>query len=254
MNLNEDIELLDGVPIAYIKSLKSLVISDIHLGYEGIMAKKGMLVPKVNLSSILKMLTRAIKDTGARAIIINGDIKNEFSDVTTDEFNELADLVKFSKSENVRLILVKGNHDNFVDRYKESFGIEIHRQSMLVNDYLFFHGEELPDVPDAAKTLIMGHEHPAISIISDSGMKEKLKCFLFGKYMGRNIIVLPSINYFSGGTSVNTSPSGSLLSPVLRDMDVEKMHAIAIGYGSTMDFGTVSQLRDAARRSTAGIL
>ncbi len=254
MNLNADIELMEGLPLAYIKSLNALVVSDIHLGYEGAMAKKGILMPKVNITSILKVLDGAVRETGAKSIIVNGDIKNDFSDVTTDEFNELAELARFAKGVHAKLILIKGNHDNFVDRYREPFDIEIHSQSALIEDYLFFHGEELPDMPTTAKMLVMGHEHPAISIVSDSGVKERLRCFLLGTYKRKSIIVLPAMNYFAGGTAVNVVPPSSLLSPIFRKTDVDKMRAIVIGYGSTMDFGTVRQLRDAARRSTAGIL
>ncbi len=33
------------------------------------------------------------------------------------------------------------------------------------------------------------------------------------------------------------------MSPILRNVDVDKMHAIALGYGSTLDFGSIGNLR-----------
>lgn len=243
MKLTEDIELLEGMPVIFIKSLNSLVIADPHLGYEGVMAKKGLLIPKVNLKHICKILDSALQNTGAKSIIVDGDIKNEFSKVDEEEFNELYDFVNFAKEKGVSLVLIKGNHDNFVDKYAGPFKLQIHQQEAKMNNYLFFHGEDLPkDIKDA-EMLIMGHEHPAIAIINKAGKKEKLRCFLYGEFKGKKLLVLPAINYFASGTDVNSVPTEELLAPIFQEIDIDEMHAIAEGYGETIDFGTVGELR-----------
>jgi putative SbcD/Mre11-related phosphoesterase len=244
MKLTEDIELLEGMPIAFIKSLNSIVASDFHLGYEGAMVKNGMFVPKVNLKRIIENLDKAISKTGADRLIIVGDIKHDFSNIESDEFNELYDLMNFLKRRKVSAVLIKGNHDNFVERYREPFKLLVHGQEAAIGDYLFFHGEELPKVPKKKpRMLIMGQEHPAISINRSVGKREKLRCFLYGRYEKLPILVLPAMGYFSTGTDVNHEPKDQLLSPVFKRTDIDRMHAIAIGYGSTIDFGEVSKLR-----------
>jgi putative SbcD/Mre11-related phosphoesterase len=248
MMLDDDIELIDGLPIAFIRSLKSIVISDPHLGYEGVMAKQGVLIPKVNLREMAESLAKAIKLTKAEKIIVDGDIKNEFSKVDQEEFNELYDFIEFAKNNGMELVLVKGNHDNFVERYKEPFKLKVYAQEALIGKYLFFHGEEFPARAAECSMLIMGHEHPAISVYNDIGRKEKLRCFLLGSYMGKPLLVMPAMNYFAGGTEINIEPRDKLLSPVLKAADVDGMRAIAIGFGSTMDFGTIANLRRAAHR------
>lgn len=245
MKLSKDIELLDGMPIAFIKSLNAIVISDPHLGYEGVMAKHGVFIPKVNIKKMLEILSLAIKRTRASKIIVDGDIKNEFSTVDPEEFNELGDFINFARQAGVEPILIKGNHDNFVEQYKEHFKLQIYRQEALLGKYLFFHGEEMPHKIDYSETLIMGHEHPAIGIYGEAGSKEKLKCFLYGEYCGKALLVMPAMNYFAGGTEINSRPKTALLSPLLRGHNIEKMHAIALGYGSTIDFGTIADLRQA---------
>ncbi len=245
MKLTDDIELIDGTPTIFIKSLDAVVIADPHLGYEGVMAKKGVLIPKVNLKHICRILDETLKKTGAKTIIVNGDIKNEFSKVDEEEFNELYDFINFAKEKKISLILIKGNHDNFVDRYREPFGLKIYQQEARLGDYLFFHGEELPREAKDAKILVMGHEHPAIAIFNKAGKKEKLRCFLYGDYEKKKILVLPAINYFASGTEINTVPESELLAPIFEKVDVGKMHAIAAGYGSTIDFGSISALRKA---------
>ncbi|MGC8586976.1 MAG: metallophosphoesterase [Candidatus Micrarchaeia archaeon] len=231
------------MPIAYIKSLNAITIADLHLGYEGVMSKRGTFIPKINLRKIKESTGKAIEATGASKVVIDGDIKNEFSTVDVEEFNELYELMDFFKGIGAKLLLVKGNHDNFVDRYKGSFGIEIARQEARVGDYLFFHGEELPRNHNGARMLVMGHEHPAIGISNALGMRKKLRCFLYGKYESSHLLVLPAMNYFASGTEVNVQPKSALLSPVFKRIDIDKMHAIAVGFGETIDFGTVGRLR-----------
>ncbi len=245
MNLDNDIILIDGIPVAYVKSLKALVVADIHLGYEGVMAEKGILIPKVNLITIEKYINKALEKVDASEIIVDGDIKNDFSKVDVEEFNELLDFIKFLKSKNLSIILIKGNHDNFVEKYKDAFNLKVYRQEVAIGKYLFLHGEELPDEKDLknVKMLIMGHEHPAISIYNNAGSKEKLKCFLYGDYKGKKILVLPAMSYFSGGTDVNVIPKELLLSPLFKYINVDSMKAFIVGYDSTMDFGTVDLLK-----------
>lgn len=247
MMLENDVELVDGLPIAYLKDIKALVLSDLHLGYEAAMAKRGMLAPRMNLGEILKMLSSAMTGRDVESIIVDGDIKNDFSDVDESEFNELLELAQFAKQRGKKLVLIKGNHDNFVDRYKKPFGFVVHAQEARIGRYLFFHGEELPgDGAKESEFLIMGHEHPAIGIYNEAGSQERLKCFLYGNYKGKRLLVLPAANYFSQGTAVNIEPKSSLLAPIFKKAEINRMHAVALGYGSTIDFGAVGKLREAA--------
>lgn len=242
--LNDDIELIDGMPVIHIRSLNALAVADLHLGYEGVMAKKGALLPKVNLKKIIELIDTALIKTRAKTIIVDGDIKNEFSTVDQEEFNELFDFVTFVRGKGLDLILIKGNHDNFVERYREPFKLKVYQQEARLGDYLFFHGEEAPHDTKKAKMLIMGHEHPAIGVYNAGGKKEKLAAFLLGTYKRTPLLVLPAMNYYAAGTDINLQSKSALLSPVLKEMNVDKMKAIAIGYGSTIDFGTIGKLRN----------
>ncbi len=244
MHIDKDVELIDGLPIAYIKSIDALVAADLHLGYESHMAKNGVFIPKVNLKRILADLGKGIRASGAKSIIVVGDIKNEFSGVEQDEFNELYDLVRFCKEKKLELTLIKGNHDNFIDRYKGRFMFRSHSSEAQIGDYLFFHGDRLPNIPKSKPAmLVLGHEHPTIGVVNAAGRMERLRCFILGRYKGVKALVLPAISYFATGSSINMQSSENMLSPVLRDMDLKKAHAIAIGYGSTLDFGTIGDLR-----------
>ncbi len=248
MRIDRDVELVEGLPMAFIKSINSIAVADLHLGYEGRMAKSGVFIPKANLKRIMKDIGGAIDSTGADRIIVVGDIKNEFSDVAQEEFNELNDVIRFCNERGVGLELIKGNHDNFIDRYKESMGFASRSGSALIGKYLFFHGDRLPQMWGAKpRMLISGHEHPSIGVLNPAGRIERLRCFLLGEYREARLMVLPAIGYFATGSEINMTHNRPL-SPVLRSIDVGKMHAVAVGYGSTMDFGTIDELREAAYR------
>ncbi len=239
--LNKDVELIEGLPLAYIKSLNAFVCADLHLGYEGVMADRGIFLPKVNLAKIKQTLEKAYSKEKASTIIVDGDIKNEFSDVHLEEFNEFKEFVDFTRSIGIRrVVLIKGNHDNFIDKYKEPFKVEIYKQEALFGAYTIFHGEEAPRL--VGEFYIMGHVHPAIGVFNRAGSKEKLKCFLYGKINGKPLLILPAMNYYVENVEVNTEDM-SELSPVFNKMvDVYNMHAYCIGVEETLDFGTINNL------------
>lgn len=244
MMLDRDVELLDGLPIAYVRSLGALVLSDLHLGYESHMARKGVFIPKANLRKILRELGHALRIKRARQIIVVGDIKNEFSTVGDDEFNELYEIIQLCKRRNAELVLIKGNHDNFIERYREPFKIRVFYNEARIGDYLFFHGDKLPKLTGKRpRMLISGHEHPSIGIVRSIGRTERLRCFLSGTYRGVSLLILPAMSYFAAGTDINLHGRDELLSPIFRKLDIGSMHAIAVGYGSTLDFGSIGNLR-----------
>lgn len=245
MELTPDVELLDGLPVLYIKSLDAVVCSDLHLGYEGVHASRGTFIPKLNFKKIKETMKKALETSKAENVIVVGDIKNEFSDVHVEEFNEFREFVGFLRNEmKVKGIsLIKGNHDNFIDRFRQAMRFDIYAQEAVLGDYVFFHGEELPK-SKRGKVLIMGHLHPAIAVYNKVGVKEKLKCFLYGSVVdGRKIIVLPAMNYFAEGVDVNQQDLGGM-APVFKSMlYADGMRALCLGEGEILDFGGVGELK-----------
>jgi uncharacterized protein len=245
MKLDKDMELIDGMPILYIRSLNSIVCSDLHLGYEGVYASKGVFIPKANLKRIKVMLKEAIGRTGAENVIVVGDIKNEFSDVHIEEFNEFREFMNFLRDDMKikKITLVKGNHDNFIDRFKETLNFDLHQQEVLIGNYLFFHGEEAPK-SGKGKVLVMGHLHPAIAVYDSVGIKEKIRCFLYGKTLDkRRIIVLPAMNFFAEGIDVNQNEVSGVAPVFGKDAKMDLLRALCLGEGEILDFGEVKNLR-----------
>ena len=82
------------------------------------------------------------------------------------------------------------------------------------NNILITHGDKIPDknLLKKSKTIIIGHEHPAVSI-REGPRAELFKAYLIGKWRGKNLIAQPSFNLVTEGTDVTKE---KLLSPFLQ--------------------------------------
>jgi len=225
-------ETVSSIPALYHQGLDLIVISDLHLGLEGGMTSKGSYVPEFQLDELLEDLHEIRKRTEASRLLVNGDLKNEFNTSLYSEKAEIEEFIDETESLFDELILIEGNHDTFIESTVEEKGYELEK-FFLEDGVLFTHGhislEEL-EIEEEFDTVVIGHEHPALELKDEIGVKEKVNCFLYGKNRdGKGLIVMPAFSTISNGSGVNNMPSRELLSPVLRDF-VEKssLKALAV--------------------------
>lgn len=188
----------------------TLVCGDIHLGYEENLIREGVFIPKHQLDDI-KQSFRDMSKAGFTRIILNGDIKHEFSRISAQERKEIADLIRHLRQYG-EVVVNRGNHDNILLPLLEKIGLG-HQESCRIGKFLITHG----DVKHERKkgdTLVLSHDHPAITFTENS-RKESFKCFLIDER--RRIVVLPSLHSVSTGTDVLTerplSPYFSTFNP-----------------------------------------
>ncbi|MFB6145602.1 MAG: metallophosphoesterase [Candidatus Nanohaloarchaea archaeon] len=221
---------IDRLPALYHEESDLLVLSDIHLGLEATMTRDGNYVPKHQLADIIDDIEKAKEETGAERILVNGDLKNEFK-TRFSETAEIEDFLEFLNIEFRESIIVKGNHDTFVEETVNRFELDLYEHH-IENGILYTHGDKsLDDIEVTGyETVVIGHEHPALALSDDIGVTEKLDCFLYGKNKdGLKIIVLPAFSTISRGTNVNNTPRRELLSPVLKEsIDFKGMNAIGV--------------------------
>ena len=185
-----------------------LAVGDLHLGFEYMLQQSGILVPEMQAKEVIEELKTIFEDLKMKKlklkkIVFIGDVKHSFS-YERKEKNYFNEILKFLKDyvNDKNIILIKGNHDtidySFSDRLKNYF---------IDGDTVFIHGNELfKEILDKKiKTIVMGHLHPSI-ILSDKQniKKEKYKCFLTGKFKGKQIIILPSFLSTIEGTTINS--------------------------------------------------
>src|SRR5256884_6090840 len=90
-----------------------LVISDLHLGFEGALAEQGVSIPRFQRRVILERLGKMLDRNKAEQVVIAGDFKHEFSKNLVDEWVEVKQVLRFLK-DRVKPVLVRGNHDNYL--------------------------------------------------------------------------------------------------------------------------------------------
>lgn len=247
MNLLHGIEIIEPYPALYIKSMDAIVISDLHLGYEGVMAEyHGLFIPRTQFKKELGILKKITESRKAGTIIITGDLKHEFSETTYIEFKEVRAMFEFLKTGFKRIVVIKGNHDNYLFYVTRKYDIEL-PDSLLLDGFLFIHGDVLPEKKELekAEVIIMGHEHPAIGLFDEVGAKEKIKTFLVGEVNGKKLIVMPALSPLASGTEINLARREELLSPVLKELvDIDKLKVIGIDEETgSLDFGELGKLR-----------
>lgn len=217
----------------------TIVISDVHIGYEEALNKRGMMIPRLQFGEMAQRIEKILIPLGkVGRIIINGDLKHEFGTISEQEWrNTLKFLDLLAKYCN-EVVLIRGNHDNILGPIARKRNVKI-VDYYLINKILVTHGDKLPEkeILKGPDTIIIGHEHPAITL-KDGARVETFKCFLKGKFKGKNLIVLPSFNAIVKGTNIMRDKS---LSPFLKqNLDDFSVYAVE---DKVYDFGKLRELK-----------
>lgn len=229
--IDDDIYLLPD-RVMFIRSLCSLVVADLHLGIEYAMALKGVYLPAYQFREIKNILSKYLELFKPANLIIVGDLKHEFGQKTWQEHRETLELLESMKRKGIRLVLVRGNHDNFIRGVLERNNVDFRDPVYRINEFLFIHGHK--DLPSdinlsGVKYVIMGHEHPAIMFRDDVGGRDKFPVFLLGYLPERKnvkLVVLPALSPLATGVEVNVSEPSEFLSPILRHANIGSFYAI----------------------------
>lgn len=200
----------------YLPLEKTLIISDIHIGYEEAMNKQGILLPRIYFQHLSEKAKNLLKTYDITKVIINGDLKHEFGNISTTEWRQTLQFLDLFKKQEI--IIIKGNHDTIIDPIAQKRNVTV-ATYYCIGDILVVHGDKELDIVKFEKehnqkinTIIIGHEHPAITLRSEN-RSETFKCFLVGAYKKRTLIVAPSFNEVTEGTNVLRE---QILSPFLK--------------------------------------
>ncbi|NHV07457.1 MAG: metallophosphoesterase [Thaumarchaeota archaeon] len=247
IELFKNVEVYDSIPALFLVDVSAIVISDLHLGYEVAMAEKGIFLPKIQYEKEVALLKR-LSEFKFKTLVLNGDIKYEFSESSYHEYKEVLNFLDYVKTKFKNIVIVRGNHDTFITRVTKKFQLEV-VDEIKINKYLITHGHILPEsfFDKDWETIIIGHEHPSIALFDELGIKDKLECFLYGKLAdGRNLVVSPAFSYVSTGSEINLLPKEELLSPILREYAlVDELKVLAIDEeAGPLYFGKLGNLRN----------
>lgn len=219
----------------------TLVIADLHIGYEKELENKGVRLPSQTVDMI-DSVVEILREEDIDKLVINGDFKHNIPESTWQEYSEIPEAIDGWLKEVDEIHLIPGNHDGGIDRYLPS-DVSIHDPSGWVDDGVgFFHGHAWPS-EEVLETghVIVGHNHPMVTLTDSLGNKEKKQCWIRGKfqlnsYSGK-FIMMPHLNPLLGGISVNED---GFLGPFLKnaEMSEEKVYLLDGTKLGSIDLGS----------------
>ncbi len=213
----------------------TLIIADTHIGYEEALNRQGILIPRFQFEEIIKRLKKIVGKKKFDTIIINGDIKHEFGEISEQEWRNTLRLLDFLSEHTKKIILIKGNHDKIIGPIARKRNIDV-VSHYKINDIYICHGDKMPKDTafESAKTVIIGHLHPAISL-REGARTEKFKCYLKGKYKSKNLIIMPSFNLITEGTDITKEKFSNPFMRNLDDFDVFLVEDKVYKFGKVKD-------------------
>ena len=172
----------------FFNDLKTLIISDLHLGKINHFRKAGIAVPLAANEANLETLVKLLMQHQPKRLIFIGDL---FHSHYNSEWESLGSI--FRNFSACSFELVPGNHDIMSLWQYERHQIIVHPPHYnLTREIVLAH--EPNQEPDPTKYFISGHVHPAIHLRGKGRHAIILPCFWFGATQG----ILPAFGVFTG--------------------------------------------------------
>lgn len=207
------------------------IVADIHLGLENVLLESGVSIPRVQIDEIIERIDTIIDKYRVKKIVIAGDLKHEFGRNLPFEWEDVETLLKYLIDNNIEVVIIRGNHDNYLKAILARFGLELFDE-IEIRGWKVVHGHKDCN----ADKIIMGHEHPAVKIRIDGVYT--FHCFL--KVVGsREVIVLPAFSPLVSGSDVT---SCNFISPLLKNVGCDDVEVYAVN-DDVYYLGTLSDLR-----------
>jgi putative SbcD/Mre11-related phosphoesterase len=176
---------VDARRAIWFERLGILAVADLHIGYNWAHRAGGQMLPLHQPDDTIGRL-HALRDFYKPSeLLLLGDIVHRALPLPQIKV-ELQNLLQQLKG--VRLIA--GNHDRFLE---ELIAAPLETEYIRAS-YRFVHGHLPSKHPER---IVMGHEHPAISVGDGVATSVKCPCFL----LSRKIIVLPAFSLWAAGSA-----------------------------------------------------
>jgi len=210
---------------------KLLVISDLHLGSETDLIKKGITINSLQISvDVLKEIKDLNDMHSFTGVIILGDLKNSITNITKLEWDIIPSFLDQLSVEMDEVFLIPGNHDANINLLTPESVIVCNPGGLIIEDTLLIHGHAIPAKNKSnIKKIIMGHIHPFFfdpdSVIHGKRLWIYLKVkkeYVFGLNTDGilEIIIVPTFNKYFYSLSSQSKEMKSIrsISPLIRHL------------------------------------
>jgi putative SbcD/Mre11-related phosphoesterase len=268
-------------PAALVKTQKTrtMIIADLHIGWEMALAEKGIHVPSQTLK-LLKKLMALIAEYRPQQLLILGDVKHTVAKAEVGEWRDVPNFFNELRKQVQEIIVIRGNHDgNLEPLLPETVKIRP-ATGITLAEYGFFHGHQWPSPTMlGCETLVMGHVHPVVAFRDPAGFRISRQVWIkancdtvaltkvllqkhgikvemtpeetLEKHFKINarttrLFIMPSFNDFLGGRPLNEKrldqAKTDIVGPVLRSEAVNMENAETYLLDGTF-LGTLKQLK-----------
>lgn len=171
----------------WIKSLKMLLIADLHFGKAAHFRKSGIPIPEPVHDHDLHRLQKLHEEFRPVHTYFLGDL---FHSDWNDQWQILNQfLTRLSGTE---FHLVKGNHDVLSQSAYEQSVLRIHNKPLTIDRFVLSH-EPMELVEDGMLN-ICGHIHPGVRLVGKAKQALRLPCF----FQSKSRLLLPAFGNFTG--------------------------------------------------------
>ncbi len=181
--------VLMGERAAYWPAQSTILVADLHLGKGDALRMGGVSlgasVNRAMLDADLARLARAVARTGARRVLVLGDLIHAPIGLTPEIIEAVGEWRDGLRAE---VDLVPGNHDRRIERVAKAWRLRVLDDVVHEPPLVFAH-----DPVVDATYLCCGHVHPAAPLGGRTGVK--LPCFV----VGRTRLILPAFGRFTSG-------------------------------------------------------
>jgi DNA ligase-associated metallophosphoesterase len=169
-----------------------LIVADLHWGKSATFRAAGLAIPEGSLADDLARLDRALTHTGARRLVLLGDLLHARAGRAETVLEQIGSWR--ARWPDLNILLVRGNHDRGAGDPPPEWGFGcVDEPFALAPFVLRHHPKEAPD-----GYVLAGHLHPAVRLRGAGRQQVRLACFWFGARMG----VLPAFGGFTGSALV----------------------------------------------------
>lgn len=186
----------------------TLFVADLHLGKPDTFLAAGVPVPPDTAAADLARLSGLLASTGARRLVVLGDLFHARAGRSAGLFATVADWR--AAHPDLAVLVVRGNHDRHAGDPPPGWNFTPVSEPHPDPPFALRHH---PDPTPGLYTLA-GHLHPAYTLRGRGRQRLRLPCFWFGPGVG----VLPAFGGFTGTADVRPAPGDRVF--VVADGDV----------------------------------
>ena len=182
---------LSGERCIFWEEESALIVSDCHFGKTGHFRKSGIAVPQNVYKEDLQRLVSVLNFFKPGKLIVVGDFFHSRANMELDWFKKWR-----SDFPELRVILVRGNHDILHKNWYAKCGIELVEDRLKIGSFVFSHESCMKEENEF---VFCGHVHPGILLNGLGKQSLRLPCFYFTK----DHCILPAFSRFTGMANID---------------------------------------------------